>query len=50
MLIGGAATSQEYATEIGAEGYAIDCVSAIDEADRLANGGRPDGEPPPVED
>ena len=35
VLIGGVATSEEYATEIGAEGYAIDCVSAIDEADRL---------------
>jgi 5-methyltetrahydrofolate--homocysteine methyltransferase len=35
VMIGGAAASREYADEIGAEGYAPDCVSAVDEAIRL---------------
>ena len=35
VLVGGAASSREYADEVGAEGYAIDCVSAVDEAARL---------------
>jgi 5-methyltetrahydrofolate--homocysteine methyltransferase len=35
VLVGGAAVSQEYADEIKAEGFAIDCVSAVDEASRL---------------
>jgi len=35
VLIGGAAVSQEYADEIKAEGFAVDCVSAVDEASRL---------------
>jgi len=35
VMVGGAASSREYADEIGAEGFAIDCVSAVDEAFRL---------------
>jgi 5-methyltetrahydrofolate--homocysteine methyltransferase len=35
VMVGGAAVSQEYATEIGAEGFAEDCVSAVDVARRL---------------
>lgn len=35
VLIGGACTSREYADEVGAEGFAEDCVSAVDEANRL---------------
>ncbi len=35
VLVGGAATSREYADEIGAEGYAADCISAVEEAARL---------------
>jgi 5-methyltetrahydrofolate--homocysteine methyltransferase len=35
ILIGGAPITREFANEIGAEGYADDCVSAVDEADRL---------------
>ena len=35
VLIGGAPVTREFADEIGAEGYADDCVSAVDEADRL---------------
>ena len=35
VLVGGAASSREYADEVGAEGFAIDCVSAVDEAARL---------------
>jgi len=35
VLIGGACISQEYADEIGADGFAVDCVSAVDEANRL---------------
>ena len=32
VMVGGAASSREYADEIGAEGFAVDCVSAVDEA------------------
>ena len=35
VLVGGAAASRGYADEIGAEGYAADCISAVDEAIRL---------------
>jgi 5-methyltetrahydrofolate--homocysteine methyltransferase len=35
VMVGGAAASREYADEIGAEGFATDCVSAVDEAVRL---------------
>ena len=37
VMIGGASVSKEYADEIGAEGFAADCVSAVDEAKRLMN-------------
>ena len=35
LMIGGAPTSRSFADEAGAEGYADDCVSAVDEAVRL---------------
>jgi 5-methyltetrahydrofolate--homocysteine methyltransferase len=35
VLVGGAGVTQEYANEIGAEGFAADCVTAVDEANRL---------------
>ncbi len=35
VLIGGAPINREFANEIGAEGFAEDCVSAVDEALRL---------------
>ena len=35
VMVGGAAASRAYADEIGAEGFAVDCVSAVDEASRL---------------
>ena len=35
MMIGGAPITRQYADEIGVEGYADDCASAVDEADRL---------------
>jgi 5-methyltetrahydrofolate--homocysteine methyltransferase len=35
VIIGGAPVSREYADEIGAEGFAEDCASAVDEAARL---------------
>jgi len=35
VLIGGAPVSRAYADEIGAEGFAEDCTSAVDEAARL---------------
>lgn len=35
VMIGGAPITRQFATEIGAEGYADDCASAVDEADRL---------------
>ena len=35
IMIGGASVSQDYADEIGADGFAPDCVSAVDEAFRL---------------
>jgi 5-methyltetrahydrofolate--homocysteine methyltransferase len=34
-MIGGAPVNRAYADEIGAEGFADDCVTAIDEAKRL---------------
>ena len=35
VLIGGAPITREFADEIGAEGFAEDCASAVDEATRL---------------
>jgi len=35
IMIGGAPITREFANEIGAEGFAEDCVSAVDEALRL---------------
>lgn len=35
VMIGGAPITRQFADEIGAEGYADDCASAVDEADRL---------------
>jgi len=35
VMIGGAPVTREYADEIGAEGFAEDCVTAVDEAKRL---------------
>ena len=35
VMIGGAPITREFATQIGAEGFAEDCVTAVDEAMRL---------------
>jgi 5-methyltetrahydrofolate--homocysteine methyltransferase len=35
VLLGGAPVTRSYADEIEAEGYADDCVTAVDEANRL---------------
>jgi len=35
MMVGGAPITRQFADEIGVEGYADDCASAVDEADRL---------------
>ena len=35
IMIGGAPITRQFANEIGVEGYADDCASAVDEADRL---------------
>jgi len=35
VMIGGAPTSREYADKIGAEGFAEDCITAVDEANSL---------------
>jgi len=35
ILIGGAPITRQFADEIGVEGYADDCASAVDEAERL---------------
>ncbi len=35
VMVGGAPTTREFADSIGAEGFAEDCVSAVDEAKRL---------------
>jgi 5-methyltetrahydrofolate--homocysteine methyltransferase len=35
VMIGGAPVTRAYADEIGAEGFAENCVTAVDEADRL---------------
>jgi len=35
VLVGGAPVTRSYADEIGAEGFAEDCVTAVDEANRL---------------
>ena len=35
VMIGGAPVSRELATEVGAEGFAADCVDAVEEAARL---------------
>jgi methanogenic corrinoid protein MtbC1 len=34
-MIGGAPTTRDFANEVGAEGFADDCASAVDEAIRL---------------
>ena len=38
VLIGGAPVTQDYADEIGADGYAPDAASAVDKADELVAG------------
>ena len=38
VMIGGAPVTREYADEIGAEGFAEDCASAVLEAERLVAG------------
>jgi len=35
VMIGGAPVTQDYANEIGAEGYSLDAASAVDVALRL---------------
>jgi len=35
VMIGGAPVTREFADSIGAEGFAEDCASAVDEAKRL---------------
>jgi 5-methyltetrahydrofolate--homocysteine methyltransferase len=35
VMVGGAPVSRALADEVGAEGFAADCVSAVDEAERL---------------
>jgi len=35
VMVGGAPVTQEYATKVGADGWAEDCIAAIDEAGRL---------------
>lgn len=35
LMIGGAPVTREFADEIGVQGYAADCASAVDEAKRL---------------
>jgi 5-methyltetrahydrofolate--homocysteine methyltransferase len=37
VIIGGAPVTQEYATKIGADGYAADAASAVDVAKSLLN-------------
>jgi 5-methyltetrahydrofolate--homocysteine methyltransferase len=37
VMIGGAPVTRAYADEIGADGFADDCVTAVDEATRLMN-------------
>jgi len=37
VMIGGAPVTRECADEVGAEGFAEDCASAVDEAVRLMN-------------
>jgi 5-methyltetrahydrofolate--homocysteine methyltransferase len=34
-MVGGAPLTREFADSIGAEGFAEDCASAVDEANRL---------------
>jgi len=38
VMIGGAPITREYADQIGAEGFAEDCASAVGEAERLIKG------------
>jgi 5-methyltetrahydrofolate--homocysteine methyltransferase len=38
VMVGGAPVSRALAVEIGAEGYADDCIQAVDEAERLLSG------------
>ncbi len=35
LMVGGAPITRKFADELGVEGYADDCTSAVDEADRL---------------
>jgi 5-methyltetrahydrofolate--homocysteine methyltransferase len=35
VMVGGAPVTRDFADEIGAQGFAEDCVKAVDEADRL---------------
>ena len=35
VMVGGAPVSRDYADEIGAEGFAEDCIKAVDGANRL---------------
>jgi 5-methyltetrahydrofolate--homocysteine methyltransferase len=35
VMVGGASVTRDYADEIGAEGFALDCVRAVDETKRL---------------
>ncbi len=42
-MIGGAPVSRQFADEIGAEGFAEDCASAVDEAARLMTLGAGEG-------
>ena len=37
VMIGGAPVSSALADEVGADGFAEDCVSAVDEAERLCD-------------
>jgi 5-methyltetrahydrofolate--homocysteine methyltransferase len=43
VMVGGAPVSQALADEIGADGYADDCILAVDEAERLLTCGAPEG-------
>ncbi len=37
VMIGGAPITRQFADEVGVEGYADDCATAVDEAERLMN-------------
>ena len=42
IMVGGAPVSQRLASEVGADGFAADCVEAVDEAERLLFRGEED--------